>query len=69
MWQLLKLRSKMFSKTIYSGNFEHPERAFPNTFGKIELFHEYPFLLPCLISAGLTLCAIVFGLIFLKEVM
>ena len=50
------------------GNFVNPEKYYPETFGKIEILRTYPYLLPCLLSAALTMCSIIVGAVFLKEV-
>lgn len=50
------------------GNFVNPEKYYPETFGKIQILRTYPYLLPCLLSAVLTMCSIIVGAVFLKEV-
>ncbi|KLO16145.1 MFS general substrate transporter [Schizopora paradoxa] len=52
---------------MIGGNFVNPEKYYPETFGKIEILRTYPYLLPCLLSAVLTMCSIIVGAVFLKE--
>ncbi|WVQ98785.1 hypothetical protein IAU59_005916 [Kwoniella sp. CBS 9459] len=49
------------------GLLSHPYERFPAWFGSFELFKIHPYLLPCLVTAGLTLLGIVFCLIFYRE--
>ncbi|KAH8807013.1 major facilitator superfamily domain-containing protein [Flagelloscypha sp. PMI_526] len=46
------------------GVFSEPSRHWPNTLGKIKLFQDRPYLLPCLISG--VMCLAVFVYTFLK---
>ncbi|WWD10081.1 hypothetical protein V865_008214 [Kwoniella europaea PYCC6329] len=49
------------------GSLSHPFERFPNLFGSLEILRTYPYLLPCLVTAGLTLIGILFCLIFYHE--
>ncbi|OCF36653.1 hypothetical protein I316_01906 [Kwoniella heveanensis BCC8398] len=49
------------------GLLSHPYERFPAWFGSIEIFRVHPYLLPCLVTAGLTLLGIIFCLIFYRE--
>lgn len=39
---------------IFGGVLEHPADKFPAIFGGVELFVQYPYLLPCLVGASFT---------------
>ncbi|KAL5476730.1 hypothetical protein ACEPAI_2916 [Sanghuangporus weigelae] len=52
---------------MIGGNFANPAKSFPNSFGAMQIFKDYPYLLPCLASAGITILSVLFGLIFMKE--
>ncbi|EJD05439.1 MFS general substrate transporter [Fomitiporia mediterranea MF3/22] len=49
------------------GSFAKPEVTFPNTFGKIWLLQEYPYLLPCLITSLVAIIAFILCALFFKE--
>ncbi|WVQ71733.1 hypothetical protein IAR50_001274 [Cryptococcus sp. DSM 104548] len=49
------------------GTLSHPFERFPKWFGSMPLFEEYPYLLPCLVAAGLTVVGILFCLVFYHE--
>ncbi|WVW83031.1 hypothetical protein I302_105048 [Kwoniella bestiolae CBS 10118] len=49
------------------GSLSHPFERFPNLFGSFEILRVHPYLLPCLVTAGLTLIGILFCLIFYRE--
>jgi hypothetical protein len=49
------------------GYFAEPATSAPDTFGRIKLFQQFPYLLPNLICAFLMLVSIVAGWIFLEE--
>ena len=75
-WVSLKIQWFSFVKEYYplnadelcSGNFAEPAVNLPNTLGKIPMFRDYPYLLPCVISAGITIATVFVGLTFMKEV-
>ncbi|KAF8270431.1 hypothetical protein EI94DRAFT_1658702 [Lactarius quietus] len=47
---------------IVGGGFETPAQKWPNVFGKIPLFVEYPYLLPTSIAASVTLVGAILSL-------
>ncbi|KAJ1950276.1 hypothetical protein FBU59_000756 [Linderina macrospora] len=49
------------------GLLADPVNQYPNLFGKIRIFQELPFLLPCLVGSTVTLCGIVIGFFMLEE--
>ncbi|KAJ7056720.1 major facilitator superfamily multidrug-resistance, DHA1 sub-family [Mycena amicta] len=49
------------------GTFANPASTFPDTLGKIHLFREFPYLLPCAMVGFLAFLAFVFGFLGLKE--
>jgi hypothetical protein len=50
------------------GILSHPADRWPGTLGKIAVFRDYPYFLPCLAAAMIPLSAFVFTSLFLKEV-
>ncbi|KAG8802952.1 hypothetical protein FRC17_006303, partial [Serendipita sp. 399] len=40
---------------IVGGVFESPAKNYPGLFGKVQLFIDYPYLLPCLVASSVTL--------------
>ena len=53
---------------IKRGTFAKPAQTFPNSLGKIQLFVEYPYLLPCSVSDSVALSALVACAFFFREV-
>ncbi|ORX70618.1 MFS general substrate transporter [Linderina pennispora] len=49
------------------GLLADPVNQYPNLFGSIRIFHELPFLLPCLVGSMVTLFGIVYGFVMLEE--
>jgi hypothetical protein len=49
------------------GYLSHPYEQLPSLFGNVILFKSFPYLLPCLVAAGLTLLGIVFCHIYYAE--
>lgn len=49
------------------GYLSHPYEQLPSLFGNVVLFKTYPYLLPCLVAAALTLLGIVFCHIYYSE--
>ncbi|AAW41597.2 expressed protein [Cryptococcus deneoformans JEC21] len=49
------------------GLLSHPFERFPEWFGSVYLLQSYPYLLPCLVGAGLTVLGILFSLLFYRE--
>ncbi|KAJ7150848.1 major facilitator superfamily multidrug-resistance, DHA1 sub-family [Mycena crocata] len=52
---------------IIGGLLSNPEERWPNSFGKLQLFRENPYLLPCAAVGFLTLSFFFLGLVGLKE--
>nr|GAT52491.1 major facilitator superfamily multidrug-resistance DHA1 sub-family [Mycena chlorophos] len=52
---------------LIGGTFADPATTFPDTLGKLSLFREYPYLLPCALAGTLAFLAFVFGFFGLKE--
>jgi hypothetical protein len=53
---------------MIGGTLSHPADRWPGTLGKISVFRDYPYFLPCLAAAMVPLSAFVFTMLFLKEV-
>jgi MFS family permease len=53
---------------IIGGSLSRPAEKFPWLFGNISLFREFPYLLPCLVGAGVSSIGLVAGIFFLEEV-
>lgn len=49
------------------GYLSHPYEQLPSLFGSVTLFKTYPYLLPCLVAAGMTLLGILFCHIYYTE--
>lgn len=49
------------------GYLSHPERLNPVIFGG-PFWAAYPFALPCFVGAGVTIIAVILGLVFIEEV-
>jgi hypothetical protein len=56
------------NRPLIGGVFAVPAVTFPDTLGKITLFREFPYLLPCMISASIAFISFLFVLVGLKEV-
>lgn len=58
--------------TVYSptigGSLSRPTERFPDTFGNSQFLRNYPYFLPCAVSATFSAFAWVFTLVFLREV-
>ncbi|KAF7348667.1 Protein ZINC INDUCED FACILITATOR-LIKE 1 [Mycena venus] len=52
---------------IIGGLLSDPEERWPNTFGKVQILRDHPYLLPCAAVAFLSLSFFFFGLVGLKE--
>ncbi|KAJ7198309.1 major facilitator superfamily domain-containing protein [Mycena pura] len=52
---------------IIGGLLSNPQERWPNTFGKLQILHYHPYLLPCAATGLLTLSIFFLGLIGLKE--
>ena len=50
------------------GALNNPASEYPNVFGGIKLFEEFPYFLPCAIAGTLSLFVFIFALFDLKEV-
>jgi len=49
------------------GYLSHPYERWPEVFGEYEIYRIHPYLLPCLVSAGLCLAGVIFTALFFKE--
>ncbi|KAJ7771274.1 major facilitator superfamily domain-containing protein, partial [Mycena maculata] len=49
------------------GTFANPASRYPDSLGKIRIFQEFPYLLPCALAGALALTAFAFGVFGLKE--
>ena len=49
------------------GSLVHPVERYPNVFGKVKLFKQYPFALPNILISVLFMCGILAGILFLHE--
>jgi len=58
---------KLTSSNAMGGYLSHPYEQLPGIFGNVTLFKTYPYLLPCLVAAGMTLLGIVFCHIYYTE--
>ncbi|ESK83417.1 major facilitator superfamily multidrug- dha1 sub-family [Moniliophthora roreri MCA 2997] len=54
---------------VIGGIFSDPARRWPNIFGRSAFFHDFPYLLPCAVTAVLALLTFVFAYLGLKESM
>ncbi|KAF7348646.1 Protein ZINC INDUCED FACILITATOR-LIKE 1 [Mycena venus] len=52
---------------IIGGLLSDPEERWPNTFGKVQILRDHPYLLPCAAVAFLSLSFFFLGLVGLKE--
>ncbi|KAL9714426.1 hypothetical protein Ac2012v2_002741 [Leucoagaricus gongylophorus] len=52
---------------IIGGVLSNPATRWPNVFGRINLFREHPYFLPCLVAASIASFTFVIGFIGLKE--
>jgi hypothetical protein len=57
----------LISRNAMGGYLSHPYEQLPSLFGSVALFKTYPYLLPCLVAAGMTLLGIVFCHIYYTE--
>ena len=57
-----------FSSPVIGGVLSHPADTWPQSFGKIQFLRDYPYFLPCLVAALIPFSAIIFSIVFLKEV-
>lgn len=54
-------------RNAMGGYLSHPYEQFPTIFHNLELFNTYPYLLPCLVAAIMTLFGILFCHIYYTE--
>ena len=50
------------------GYLSHPVERYPNLFARGGKLEEHPYLLPCLVTTGITLAGLLFTALFMKEV-
>ena len=71
MGYALKIRYSASSNEIYrplvGGSLSRPQEHFPRSFGG-KFWKEYPYFLPCLVTASYVLFAFLITLFFFKEV-
>jgi hypothetical protein len=66
--KLPSLCSSICSSPIIGGGLSNPSDRWPNVFGKMDVFRNYPYLLPCLASAAVALFSFLVAVIGFKEV-
>jgi hypothetical protein len=59
---------RIWNRPIIGGALSRPAERFPNVFGNIKFFKEYPYFLPCAVPATFTIVAWLVTFFFLKEV-
>ncbi|KAL1706115.1 major facilitator superfamily domain-containing protein [Schizophyllum commune] len=52
---------------IIGGTLSNPAKHFPGIFGNVWLLQRFPYLLPCAVSATISLGVFLFALVYLKE--
>ncbi|KAH8814742.1 major facilitator superfamily domain-containing protein [Flagelloscypha sp. PMI_526] len=52
---------------MIGGGFSEPEEIWPNTFGKIQLLRDRPYLLPCIVCGIISLVCFVLAAVALEE--
>ncbi|RKP07545.1 major facilitator superfamily domain-containing protein, partial [Thamnocephalis sphaerospora] len=52
---------------LIGGLLADPAQHYPDTFGRIALFRQFPYLLPCLVCSGITFCSLLLSLLCLEE--
>lgn len=67
MYGLVWVVGSIVGNTI-GGFLSHPVERMPHIFGSFTPLRNFPFLLPCLVTTGITLCGLVFAYVALKEV-
>src|SRR5258707_13723580 len=53
---------------MIGGSLSRPTERFPDTFGNSEFLRNYPYFLPCAVSATFSAFAWIMTLVFLREV-
>lgn len=66
--QSIRCRFHETESLNFSGAFAEPEFTFPGSLGRIRFLREFPYFLPCAISALFVFVSFVVGLLFMKEV-
>jgi hypothetical protein len=56
------------SRFLIGGVLSDPAAKWPNTVGRYPLFHRYPYFLPCVVAASVSISSWLIALLFLKEV-
>lgn len=56
-----------FVAPLIGGFLARPVDAFPGLFGNVQLFIDYPYLLPCLAGGSISFVGVVLGMFFLQE--
>jgi len=57
-----------FLRFLIGGVLSDPAAHWPNSVGRYPLFHRYPYFLPCIVAASVSISAWIITLLFLKEV-
>lgn len=52
---------------IIGGFLARPVDNYPGLFGGVQLFIDYPYLLPCIAGASVSVCGVILGILFMKE--
>jgi hypothetical protein len=55
-------------RPLIGGFFAEPASEFPTSIGRVKLFRDFPYLLPCLIAGIMSFAFFAVGLVGLKEV-
>jgi hypothetical protein len=58
----------VLTSPMLGGVLSRPAATWPDTFGKIIFFHEYPYFLPCGVAALIALTSFFIASVGLKEV-
>jgi hypothetical protein len=66
-WVSTSTWNRLIIRNAMGGYLSHPYEQLPSLFGNVTLFKTYPYLLPCLVAAGMTLLGIVFCHIYYTE--
>ncbi|KAH7101570.1 MFS general substrate transporter [Auriculariales sp. MPI-PUGE-AT-0066] len=57
----------IFFGPLIGGMFSQPVDRYPWIFGNVKLFHDYPYLLPGLVTGSVTYCVALMNFMWLKE--
>ena len=68
VFSMSDVNKNVICRPIIGGMLSQPAKRWPNVFHKLIFFHQFPYYLPCLVSAVIALASSLFGFIGLKEV-